>query len=302
LRGLATRPARPHFEIEAAGRLEAVEPIRFSAFLLWPEDAAEAPAETQALWRTQPELLAQALDLRDTVLAHGAGNGAPLRPLPLFDMAMRGSGDAATALLVCHLVTRAFARGGEAVVWRCVDRRLGAFSDGKALHRPAGRARLDEPTAAFYALFAASALGVEDPGDWYRFFAIASAVVVAASGGCLPPQAITEGQALGFAEAMEVALGALDEGAPGEDAAARAWRWANALAFAEFAIWGRSDARAREVARLGIAAAGFGLRMAGVGAGEGWRWAAPRAGAWRELVTDPAPVGGWLARADGLAA
>jgi hypothetical protein len=291
------------FDPSPTPRIEAVEPIRFSAFLNWPEDAPETPPEAAGLWRTEPTLLAQALALRDAVLAHAAGGGTPLRPLPLFDMAMRETGHPATSLLACHLVTRAFARGGEAVTWRCVDRRRGVFSDGVRLHRPAQRAAVDEPAAsAYYALFAASALGVEDPGDWYRFFALACVALLAASGGCLPPQPIAENEALRFAERVDQAVGAIAEAEADDAPAARGWRWANALVFVEHALWGRSDARARDAGRMGLAAAAFGLRMAGATAGAEWRWAVPRAGGWRSAPGQPAPIEGWLARADGLAA
>ena len=139
LAGLATCSGAPPEPAEP-GRVAAVEPIRFSAFLIWPEGAAETPLGAEALWRTEPTLLAHANRLRDAVLDRAALGAAPLQPLQLYDLAMREASHAATALLLCHNVTRSFARGGEAVTWRCVDRRRGTFSDGRRFRRPGGGA------------------------------------------------------------------------------------------------------------------------------------------------------------------
>ena len=296
LRGLATGTQHPSHP----GRIARVEPIRFSLFVLWPEH--ELPEDAVRLWLTEPELLRQALAIRDAVLTNAAAGNAPLQPATLFDLALRQAPHAGTALLLCHVVTKAFARGGEAVTWRAADRRRGSFSDGKRLHQPL-KATPDPDLPVFYALFAASSLGIADTGDWYRFFALAALALLTASGGCLPAAPIAEGPALALARRVDRAATELRDPALPDSVAYRGWRWANALNFAEYALWGRSDPRTREAARSGLGATIFGLRMAGAEPDPAWRWAVPRAGGWRDAPAEaPPPVAGLLAAADGLAA
>jgi hypothetical protein len=269
---------------------------------VWPEAAPEVPAYAASLWLTEPTLLAQAVSLRDAVLGNAGSGGAPFGPQNLFDVAMRGAGHAGTALLLCHLVTKAFARGGNAVTWRVVDRDGGTFNDGVRIHRPVA-ATSDGTMPAFYALLAASSLGVDDTGDWYRFFALAAAALLAASGGCLPPQPLPDGAALGFARRVDLIVHDLHDPALADNGAYRGWRWANGLSFTEFALWGRSESRTNMAARIGVAAAAFGLRMAGALPDPAWRWAVPRAGGWRWAANEaPAPIATLLTPADGLAA
>src|SRR5262249_3942794 len=126
---------------------------------------------------------------------------------------------------------------------------------------------------------------------------------LAASGGCLPPQPLADGPALDFAQRMDRVERELRDPALADNAAYRGWRWANALSFTEFALWGRSAPRTGEAARIGVSAAAFGLRMIEVQPDAAWRWAVPRAGAWRGAAAGSAvPIETLLTPADGLAA
>jgi hypothetical protein len=308
LAGLAT--ASELLSSAAPGIVESIEPIRFSAFAIWhPEAALEVPPDATAAWLLEPVLLARAVRLRDAVLHNYTAGGAPLHPAALLEASLRIAGHAATALLLCLIVTRAFARGGQAVVWRAVDRRSGGFSDGVETHLPVPRhpdgvvqPGGDRPSL-FYLLLAAAALGTEDSGDWYRFFALATLAAFTAAAGCAPPRPLNDGPALRLAWQVEAAQAALRDPAQADLPAHRAWRWANALSFVEWGNWGRSQPRAHDAARRAIEAVRFGLAAAGVATNASWRWAVPAAGALRDGRTAPAAcIAEWLSGASGQAA
>jgi hypothetical protein len=140
-----------------------------------------------------------------------------------------------------------------------------------------------------------------DTGDWYRFFALATLALATASGGCAPPQSTAEKPAMRFARDIDRVATDLRDMSLVDTAAYRAWRWANALSFVEFGLWGRRDTRALNASRIGVAATLFGLQLAGVQADPAWRWAAPHAGALRDAATSgPLPTSALLTPADGL--
>ena len=309
LAGLSTAPAPATGR--SPGLVACIEPIRFSAFAIWhPEAALEVPADATEAWLLEPVLLARAVRLRDAVLHNFAAGGAPLRPAGLFDRALAIAGHGGTALMLCLIVTRAFARGGEAVAWQATDRRSGAFSDGVQTHLPVPRHPegvvqpngFDRPSL-FYLLFAATALGTADSGDWYRFFALATLAALTASGDCAPPQPLADGPALHLARQVDVAQAALRDRTQADLPAYRAWLWANALSFVEWGQWGRSQQRAQEAARHGAGAARFGLATAGCRIDPSWRWLIPVAGGLRRIGAGPAAcIAVSLSSGDGLAA
>jgi hypothetical protein len=272
LRSLATGPAG----FSTQGLVESIEPIGFSAFAVWPENATEGPPNAAHRFRDDPLLRKCTTALRDDVLAHAKSGGLPLRPQSLFDLAMRRTGHATTALLVAHIVAKDFAQG-----------------DGETHDRPTAQ--------AFYSLFAASALGVGDTHDWHRFFSLAALSLVTASGGCSPPQPAAEEAAVRLARTIDRVATELRDMSLVDTSAYRAWRWANALSFVEFGLWARRDARALDAARIAIAASLFGLRLAGEQADPAWRWAVPHAGMLREAAeSGPLPTSALLTQADGL--
>jgi hypothetical protein len=294
LAAFATASATP--SDASPGLVEWIEPIRFSAFAIWhPEPAAEVPRDAVAAWLLEPLLLARAIRLRDAVLHNYGAGGAPMDPARLLQAARRIVGHPQTALLLCLTVARTFARGGEAVHWRAIDRRRGAFTDGVQTHVPdnAGAPSL------FYLLFSPAAFGTADTGDWYRFFAIAALAAFTAGAGCTPPRPLPEGPALRLACRVDAAQAALRQAGQRETPAYRAWLWANALSFVEWGIWGDSQARAHEAAHIAIAAARLGLELAGGRIDPAWRWAVPAASRLRDGAAPGACVAESLTGADG---
>jgi hypothetical protein len=214
--------------------------------------------------------------LRDRVLYHFETGGAPLGAASLFDTAMQVCGHAATALLLCLTVTRCFARGGNSVAWRPRDRQAGVFTDGVQDYAPPS----GQLGPLFFRLFSPAAFGTADAGDWYRFFALAALAAFTGGQACAAPVAVPDGPALALARRVQGAFSMMGA-APCETPAERAWRWANALSFAEWAGWGRRQDRAAAAARQAMAAVAFGLAQCGAAPDAAWRWLVPLAGAWR---------------------
>lgn len=285
------------------GRVDWIEPIGFSAFALWHPEHAPVPPDATLAWLLEPVLLARAIRLRDAVVHNYAAGGPPIDPGGLFEAARRIAGHDATALLLCLTVSRTFARGGDAVPWRIVDRRLGSISDGVETHLPrqrhsGGVAQPDgaEAPGLFHLLLDPAAFGTADPGDWVRFFGLATLVALTAGRGCAQPQAIADGAAARLALQVDAVAAAMLPAALDDGPAARSWRWANALSLVEWGDWGRSAPRALAAAEQGIAAARFGLAAAGQQPDPSWRWTPPVAGFLRTGIASSASIDPLAAR------
>lgn len=233
----------------------------------------------------KPEWLLWGAQLRDQVLQNWSKGSAPLDPHDLYQRALNLSSDPAIALLLCFAATRAFARGGQAIRWEVQDRSRGTYTDGEhlftaAVTHPAGVLSSGplHPPSIFYLLFTAPEFGVDDPGDWYRFFAAAAAVSFAAGKRMLsagpPPDA-----------AMHLP-GAILASASDADPVRFGWKWANALALAEPVIWARP--KKREPSEAYRRGALFGAQEAGLQASAwDWQMVAPPDSPWPSLSKPP---------------
>jgi hypothetical protein len=234
---------------------------------------------------TKPEWLMWGRQLRDQVVQNWVQGNHPLDTHDLRERALGLASDPSIALLLCFAVTRAFARGGQAVCWEVQDRSRGQYTDGEhsftaALRHPAGVlcAGPLRPPSIFYLLFAGSEFGVDDPGDWYRFFAAATAVSFAAG-----KRTRTESCALDASSRLPAAI--LTSVAD-DDPARFGWEWAKALAVAERVVWPRAKTRdVRPVYRRGAL---FGLEGTGVQANN-WDWQPDvhQASSWSDLGAPP---------------
>src|SRR5580698_6330651 len=72
-----------------------------------------------------------------------------------------------TALLLCHNVTKAFARGGDAIPWHAINRATGEYSDGHSTYVATGTAAAFAGPSIFPALFATGLPGAPEAGSWY---------------------------------------------------------------------------------------------------------------------------------------
>jgi hypothetical protein len=287
LRGyFASPPAAPEPPrvITPPGVVAVAHPADLALYFLGRENDPRLPAELGGVFLREPELLARAITLRDEAIESWLSGAAPWN---LADFHARGlalAGHPGTALLVCHNVARAFARGGAAIRWIKTSRNQGEYFDGaraytaRAIH-PQGVLRAD-PFAApsiFYLLFSASVFGATDSGDWARYFASAALAWYIASGHA---KALAR-PAASFATQWMALVDSLVE--PSPDPAARAWSFANAASFAELSVFGRSTDANRRAARIQLSGALFGLQKTS--------FVPPASAAWRV----PAPAGAIVA-------
>jgi hypothetical protein len=153
--------------------------------------------------------------------------------------------DAALDLVVCHNVARAFARGSTILNHK-------------------------RTAPSFYRYFDPNSLGAVDPGDWYRFFAIAS-IAAFASRGSIERSSGTPTLAV-----LQIDSLAQQFPASNDDRRYAALAWTNAIQFWEWGIYSRSAQAARSSARQSLDAFCFGLRTIAADPSGPWRWSVPK--------------------------
>jgi hypothetical protein len=245
-----------------------IEPESFTEFLLVAEEEASSSA---ARYWTDEGLKADATAIIDKLLARRE-NGAP--PVTIDQLIAEAPAPTQPAtLLLLHNVTRAFSRGSKSLDWRCIDPARGIYRRGgdqiaaRAIRRP-----------IFYEIFDPSALGPSDPGDWYRFFAVAAVTGFTASARLSEPPASPTATPASCVTLTASIASVLAGAAPTPQSAAFAW--ANALHFWETGLYETSAEDAGRTARQALKAFRIGLDIAGV----------PASGMWNWKITHPATV------------
>lgn len=280
--GLALGGQRP--------RVERVSQTDLSIFFSQYENSDAIPPDVLERYLTDPQLMAAQIALLQDLVAHQLGGGAPLGPDGLYAMALQYTDDPGTALLICHNVLKAMARGQSPIPWERISPSP-EDPDGPLTYSLAGGTVVVGPThpqgigewppgrpSIFYRLFDPGAFGTEDPGDWYHFFLQAAVAYYGATGRADPG-----GPGLGLdyyhvvGNAVEDTLGQMRDSDIGESDAYRGWRWANALSYLEGAYYGGDYNGTQEEAgresRIHMQGAIFGLRLAGFE--PQWRWFVP---------------------------
>jgi hypothetical protein len=293
-------PSKPP-PVAVSGAAASLDPILFSTFVLWPEGAAEVPNGATDAYLAKPELAASGRKLRDLVVRNWSEGGAPLTPSSYFTLASTVNPHAGTAMLLCHNVAKTFARGGRIIEWQNRNRTRGEYSDGahnfsaSVVHRQGlVRPNALAPPSLFYLLFSARALGVVDPGDWYRYFSTATlAAYVLASAVTFSSQ--SAGAVNEFTRRLDGIASLIAGTGTTENPAHSAWLWANTVAFADWGTWGRIQARAISGARLGIKAIRFAFKHAQVTEPDNLRWSVPNVGALLKKEINAESIGDVLA-------
>jgi hypothetical protein len=255
------------------GVLSAIDPAVLALYLLGREDDGRLDPAWTDLCLRQPEFLARSIKLRNDAIDNWLGGGAAWNLAEFYARALALAGHAGSALLLCHNVARAFARGGTAIRWIKTDRNRGEYFDGaraftaRALN-PHGVLRAGpfaEPSV-FHLLFSPHVFGAVDSGDWHRYFGSAALAWYIAANAATAAPALT-----GFGAQWSALL----DDAAHQLGAARAWNYANAASFLELARFGRSGDANRRAARVQLAGAVFGLEAASSAAPAGALWRIP---------------------------
>jgi len=171
-------------------RIERVSQTELSIFFSQYEDDPRMPDDVLERYLTDPALMAaQAAMIRD-LITHVQEGGAPLTPQELYELALRYTEDPGTALILCHNVLKALARGRSPIPWERVSGDpLVYLLDGQRveganlpLHPEASPTGSRGQPSLFYQFFSPSSLGQYDEGDWYHFFLEAAAAYYGATG------------------------------------------------------------------------------------------------------------------------
>jgi hypothetical protein len=271
---------------DPSGRVTSVDPLLLTLFLGDREAGPIVPAEATSEYLTEPALLAHAISLRGRLLQHWTSGGAPVTTRQLYDLALQIAQHPGTALLLCHNVTKAFARGGEAIRWRVINRAAGDYSDGQSAYSAAGLPAAFAAPSIFQALFAAAELGIADAGYWYRFFACATAACYAASAQTRMPALSSTPDAEQAARRIVDVGRQLRCGTCELTPAYRGWLWVNAWVFVETANYSRNQAAAHAESRNSLQGVCFGMAQADRSPDSGWRWAVPAVGSASDQIAE----------------
>jgi hypothetical protein len=255
MRSYLRRPADSPPSIQAQpGIIATVHPATFAAYLLSAEQDARFDVALGDLYLREQQLLQCALNLRNAALANWQSGKEAWTVGELYAQACSEMSDKPTALLLCHNVTKAFARGGEAIRWVKTDRIKGEYSDGTrtfTARRTGGTGPLPTAPSIYYLLFSPAVFGTDDPGDWPRWFGWAA---LAAFVGAGRAQA-----ASGPLSAFLTAWDNLLEPASKAPAPERAWKIGAAASFAELSAYGRCAEANISAAKTQLSGLLFGL-------------------------------------------
>ncbi len=271
---------------DPSGLVLSVDPLLLTLFFSNREAGPTVPVEATSDYLTQPALLERCVNLRDRVLQNWAARAAPLSIRRFYDLALTITRHAGTALLLCHNTAKAFARGGEAVRWQVVNRSRGEYRDGRSnytaavLHRE-GLLRSGPlaPPSMFFLLFSAHTFGTADSGDWYRFFAAATAAHFAASEQSRTPTLAPSPEAEQCAQWIDELALALRDPSAEWSPAYRGWLWVNSWTFFESGTYGCSPVSIRRENIASLRGAQFGLAEAAPAVHCNWNWLVPLKGA-----------------------
>jgi hypothetical protein len=239
------------------GDVTSVNQALLTLFLSSYEAGALVPSAATAAYLTEPQLLALAVRLRDAVLARASGQ--PLTVDQFIGLALTITSHRGTALLLCHNVSKAFARGSGAL------------------------AVMPQTSAQFFTYFSSASFGTTDTGDWYHFFVNAVPAFYSATGATTTdvPDTVGEGSfsrgaqrgvVLGFADAVQNAL--RDRAVPASPAY-DGWLRANTLSFLEGGFWGHDQTEVVSESRVHLRGATAGITQAGAAVNPAWRWSIP---------------------------
>ena len=277
---------------DPSGRVFSVDPLLLTLFVSSREAGPEVPPEATTEYLAEPVLLAHAIGLRRRLLQHWASGGAPVGTRQLYDLALQIAQHPGTALLLCHNVTKAFARGGDAICWRLINRATGEYSDGESAYVPASLAGAFAAPPIFHALFAASELAASDCGYWYRYYASAAAACYAANAQTRLPVVATTTEAVEAARDIVAVSRRLRCASVESTPSYRGWLWVNAWVFVEIAAYSRNRQAAHAESVNSLRGVCFGLSQAGCTPHSGWRWAVPETRA--ASGADVVPIAEWL--------
>jgi len=270
-------------------RVDTVSQTDLSIFFSQYEDDSSIPGDVLERYLTDPELMAiQEAMIAELIVGVQAGE-APLTPEEFYQQALARTNDPGTALILCHNVLKAMARGRSPIAWEKVSEApLVYLFNGERIEATSMPLNPEAATTGsrgqpslFYRFFSPTALGQYDEGDWYHYYLEAAVAYYGATGRSdtdVPGPGLDYYNIVG--RAVDDTINQMGDAAYEDTPAYRGWRWANALSFLEEAYYGTdyggSQEEAGREARDHMRGAMFGLTLAGQTAM--WPWFIPQIG------------------------
>jgi hypothetical protein len=278
-----------------------VDPVELAMFLSQYENDSNVPASITEKFLTRGALLSLGKSLRDQVVGGWNKGEAPLTLDQLQAVAYKLAGDQNTALLLCHNVTKAFARGSSNITWDRDPATPENYFDGiktwtpkvnhargKLITKKSDKYGKDLPSI-FYLLFLDTELGTNDPGDWYHYYVTATMAAFGAAGvltGSAPKAKSlnikNRIQQKVYEELVKDRLGDLERDMSDTRFSGsgpyRGFVLANALSFLEGSYYGGSQDEVSRESRFHLRGARAGLAAYGAKPGKTWVWQVPKSG------------------------
>jgi len=298
---------------------KGLDPVLLATYLSQYEDDDRVPVEGQMRFLWDPPIVSMGRTLRDRVLWNWHSGEPPLTPSRFFDLAYELTGNTGYAALLCHNVTKAFARGGKAIHWQRVTDGEGVYTGSgkqwtaRRIHPDGVLLRKAKGPSIYYLLFSSKEFGTEDEGDWYHYFVAATmgafgTIADRAAGRGGPsqgeqgemeaavetetilnerPNPVRVLEGIAYPILLRDALGRLRHQMTDPRGAATAgytgWVFANTLSFLEGAFYGKSQKEVARESGIHMRGAIFGVERAGQRPDQSWRWYVPKAGSVREV-------------------
>jgi hypothetical protein len=137
-------------------QITAVSQTGLSIFFSQYENSSSIPEDVLEAYLTDPALMAIQDAMISDLVARGRNGEAPLTPEAYYEMALSHTNDPGTALILCHNVLKAMARGRSPIPWEKVsEERLVYVFNGEqidasrdAFEPRGGRRRVARPAFA----------------------------------------------------------------------------------------------------------------------------------------------------------
>ncbi len=209
---------------------------------------------------------------------------APLSAAELLQLAQQHESDLGTALIICHNITRALARGSAAIQWGNVSREPLVYSlagttftfEPDQFHRDAVPISSRGEYSVFYAMLSDLEFGQQDEGDWYHYFAIAATTYYHLARGLSPDRPDPASDFTG--QLIRTVANALRDSSVPSSAAYESWLIANAMSFLEGGAYGQDQSEVNRESDIHIQGASGALATQSRIPEDNWRWYVPRAG------------------------
>ena len=265
--------------------IQNVQQAELSTFFSQPEPVLPRPLLDKYL--VDPALMATQRNIIGALVGRVQGGEAPLTTDQLQTLVLGQERDLGTALIICHNVTKALARGTSPINWSNVSRdpdplvyALNGTTytfDPAHFHPDAITFGSRNQQSVFYAMLSVAQFGQRDEGDWYHYYAMEATSYYNASGNLqsdnpsqLDPTTQFTG---GLVRRVADALRDSSINSP----AYEGWLMANAMSFLEGGHYGQSQTEVNAESDIHIQGASRGLASVGRIPEENWRWYVPKA-------------------------